>query len=718
VVEIQSARRSNGILLAGIVLCVAIVLALSRMFASSPEMIGDLSCGPSESSESASHREPVTSPPAIAGASATKESATSPSSVEGDSERRASNPSAMIDGVIVDARTQEPVPFLDVKLVSTPVEDSVRTDKDGAFHSTRAVPLAHLSAVVSDGGRMLKTFVRDERERTDVPWRIELAIGPTYPLVIDTIGALDPSQWTARVLESTRNFDDAGEIDVDERGLTMRAPVFGVNDREWQWLALRTEPIVVGDVPWIRYPSVQFEPEKGFRLRVQVKSDVAGQTGLAHVRTTVGVQEPVIVDGLREVGVIEGRVVDENDAPVSGGTVMLLPRLPTTEGDHTPTWDVVRTNRAGEFRFEQLAIGQRELLAFAPRLPIRRWKLVITRGVTKLFEPVSLPGTAAGSARADEGALIDLIPVDKLRSDRLASDERTRRGSRSIVVHVRLPEATRFARDWVQLLPESVVRSRDARLDPSTLPYSPLDIESIDLFESPGVEHPSVVPTRIAVPAPSARIEFGARSSKQPRPLHVDVRDDPVDAKEIELTFEPGGAIVAAPYASKQQGWDFVPGSPLRWTAWRRGFAPVFGDETAFTLDKETARRASRSTPLTAHVELAPGWGAVLWCRASEGASPASLTKLTGLGYAGDESDSVSPMHKVLAAPPLPDVRVLADGVFAGKSDAEGVIRIALRRQPLRLVLVADHWHMTLLERVPQAAVSAQRYIVCMDRDE
>jgi hypothetical protein len=702
VAHIQTARRSNGILLGGIVVCVVVVLALSRMFASSPDAVGDLSCGPaSEHGDGGSLREAVKSPASVVGASAPKETAAPALPVE--SERRPTNPSAMIDGVIVDERTREPIPFLDVKLVATPIEDAVRTDRDGAFHSTRALPLAHLSAVVADGGRMLKTFVRDENMRTDVPWTIELEIGPTYPLVIDSLGALDPSQWTARVIETTRNFGDAGEIDVDEHRLSMHAPLPDAADHAWRWLALRTEPILVGDVPWIRYPSVEHEPDKRYRMRIQVKSDVVGQTGLARIRATIGVQEPVIVDGLREVGVLEGRLVDANDAPVNGGTLMLLPRDPIGEGDHTPQWDVVQTHGKGEFRFELAALGHHDLLAFAPRLPVVEMPVVVARGITTLGEPVRLP-------RSAPAGMVDQPTLDD-------SHARGKRGERreTLVVHVRLPQAGRFARDWVQALPATLVRSQNASLDPSALPDAPLDLEWIVLLDSRGYSKPDILPMHVSVAAPVARIEIGQSSWRQPRPLHVEVRGDPENSPEVELSFEPGGAIVAAPYAMKVPSWEVVPGTPLRWTAWRNGFAPVFGDQNAFELTKD--KRERRSTPLTARVDFAPGWGAVLWCRAGEGASPADLQRLKGLGYVSDESDRIPPMHKVLAAPPLPDVRVLADGAFAGKSDSEGVIRIALARQPLRLVLVADRWHMTRLDRVQGAGV-AQRYVVWMDRDE
>jgi hypothetical protein len=714
VVEIRTARRSNGILLGGIILCVAIVLALSRMFASSPDMIGDLSCGPSESSESASHREPVTTPQSVVGSSAPKESTTPAAPIEDASERRPTNPSAMIDGLIVDARTREPIPFLDVKLVSTPVEDPVRTDKDGAFHSTRALPLAHLSAVVSDGGRMLKTFVRAEDMRTDMRWTIELAIGPTYPLVIDSFGALDPSQWTARVIETTRNFEDAGEIDVDEHHVSMRAPLADAADHAWQWLALRTEPILVGDVPWIRYPSMEHQPDKRYRMRIQVRSDAVGQTGLARIRATIGVQEPVIVDGLREIGVLAGRLVDANDAPVNGGTLMLLPRDPVGEGDHTPQWDVVQANRKGEFRCELAALGHRDLLVFAPRLPVVEMPVVVTRGITTLAEPVRLP-------RSAPAGMVDQPTLEDSRA-------RGRRGERRemLVAHVRLPQAGRFARDWVQALPATLVRSHNASLDPSALPDAPLDLEWIDLLDSRGYSKPDVVPMHMSVAAPVARIEVGSKGARQSRSLHVATGEDPdhdIDGlpqhvDNTYLCFEPGGALVGEEHAVELQRWELLPGTALRWSCWRWGSAPVFGDESAFQLEKGNDRRVRRITPLTARVDFAAGWGAVLWCRASEGASPPDLQRLKGLGYVSEDSDSVvPPLHKVLAAPPLPDVRVLADGVFAGKSDAEGVIRIALARQPLRLVLVADRWHMTRLERVPGAGV-AQRYVVWMDRDE
>jgi hypothetical protein len=634
--------------------------------------------------------------------------------------KRSSVLAGPIHGTIVDARTREPVPFVEVRLVSGLVEETLITPRDGTFRTTQEFAGEKLSAIVSDAGRALLTIQRAKGARAEDPWTLELATGPTYPLVIEESAGVDAKQWIARVVETTRNLENAGEIDVDDRGLRMSAPIVGAVDREWPWMALRTEAILAGDIPWIRYPAVKFEPDPRYRLRLQVRCETLGRKGLGRIRATVGAQEPVLVDGLMHVGALTGQIIGDGDAGTSGAssasssssasgvsgasgakgasgaTVMLLSREPLGDGDHTPQWEVTQTGEKGEFHFADLVPGRRTLLAFAPRAEPVLLPVTVDTGIKVLGESIQMPkGESPSKGSAAEAQ----------------SEARAlRRGREQVLVHVRLPEAGRFARDWVRAVAADPLYSRTATLGSERLPASRLDLEWLDLFESRYSSSPAVTPTRMQIASPSEtlNVSYGWRDGRE---LRFEIEGESERASIFELSFEPGGAMIGERSSPELDRWLFDRKSPMRWVAWRRGFAPVFGDERSFVASSKRERAQ------VAKIKFAPGWGAVLWCRATDGMPSTSLGKLGALGYAGDDAGTGTGLHAVLASPPLPGVRVLVDGTLAATSDAEGVVRLAQSRLPARLVLVADHWHMKLLEHLPQRGSATQRYVVWMERD-
>jgi hypothetical protein len=271
---------------------------------------------------------------------------------------------------------------------------------------------------------------------------------------------------------------------------------------------------------------------------------------------------------------------------------------------------------------------------------------------------------------------------------------------------VRLSEAGRFATDWVRSVSVESLRRRSASLGAKTLPAAALDIEWLDLLDSRLAQRPAIMPFRSTVHDPAAKLSGSFGGYRDDRTLRFEIEDDSAREPSLDLSFEPGGALIGEQRAADMLRSYVARKTPLRWTAWRRGFAPVFGDERAF-------ERAKKNEDV-ARIRFAPGWGAVLWCRATDGAGK-SLQIVQGLGYAGDES--ISPLHRALAAPPLPSVRVMIDGTLAGASDAEGVVRLTAKTEPAHLVLVADHWHMKELQRFPKGLPSTERYVVWMERD-
>jgi len=273
-----------------------------------------------------------------------------------------------------------------------------------------------------------------------------------------------------------------------------------------------------------------------------------------------------------------------------------------------------------------------------------------------------------------------------------------------------LPANQRRAHEWVESVSEDALLERRAALGSARLPSATLELAWLDLFESRASQHPAVLPVRMTIADPAARLDklnVMHGGYRDQRVLRCEVEDGSESASGIDVSFEPGGALIGEQRGVELQTASIARETPLRWAAWRRGSAPVFGDESAF------ARAKNRED--VARLRFEPGWGAVLWCRATDGVAKKTIEKLKALGYAGDAASP--PLHEILAAPPLPSVRVLVDGTLGGTSDEEGVVRLATKTLPARLVLVAEHWHMKSLERLPQRCAATQRYVVWMERD-
>jgi hypothetical protein len=695
-VDVAHGRKQNPILLIGVLGVALALLALVWLLGGIGGRTGDFATAALDSSADL----PAATTPST-GADwprAPREAPEETLPLRTSSEDRSALLARPLRGTVVDERTREPVPFVDVHLWCGALDETVQTGRDGAFRSTREFTEDKLTAIVSDAGFTLRTLVREKHARGDEPWILEVPIGPTYPLAIDAALPIDPAQWTACVIETTRNFENAGEIEVDERGLTMSAPLAGMEHRAWPSIPLRAPAILAGDIPWCRFPAVKFDPDARYRLRIQLRCESLGLKGLGRIRSTVGVQDPVIVDGLKSFGVLQGKIVDANGVAVSGATVLLLPR-PVGPDDFTPEWSVTQANEKGEFRLADLVLGQRELVAFAPKeraLFLRG--IVVPAGVTVLEDPFRLPKNVS---------LPDFEGVADVAAEHRKPGPR-RPGREKFYAHIRLPYAGRFVRDWVQAVTDASILDHDARLDAARLPSASLDVEWLDLLESRARVRPPVGPTQMSIADPKLKLklEYAARDGRE---LRFDIEGEEDQATNLDVSFEPGGALIGEQNLMELRRWLLGRGARFRWIAWRRGCAPIQGDEDQF----QEKNGKLVSMPL----RFRPGWGAVLWCRTTDGMPSENQRMVQALGYAGETSTAIPLLHEVLASPPLPGVRVLVDGTLGGTSDDEGVLYMKEPTLPARLVLVADHWHMVRLERLPQRCASTQRYVAWMERD-
>ena len=598
--------------------------------------------------------------------------------------------SIVVRGRVTDHRTNEPVPGIDLVLRSKKFLGRARTGDDGSFASEGAYDPAKIVFEASDAGSPVG-LARRPRPVAGV-WDVEVEIGPTIPLLIAVRDETEvlPAQWTARIVESARPPDSSGEIQVLDGSLRM-LPCEGCRDRRWPWLAVRA-----GETPWVRYPRVFHSPRGGLVPRVEVESAERVQRGRTRLRGTIGIQPPVVVDPLERFVRVAGTVVDERGQPLAQAHVLALPPTNADGAEpRTPGWRATATDSAGRFEMRDLAPGRVRLCAWAIARPALVEDVHVGEGATELARALEL--------RPARRASRDATPASAPAKKRTGREEQP-----AAFVQLRLAAAGGFERAWLVDLagdadPSRAIGAADLPLD---LPADRFDFAWIDVVDERRTTSVAGKPAKGTIVVPDG---VDLRRAQAPYTLAL---DPPVeDERGAAVSFELGGALLGCVRASDLDRCAVAPDSRLAWSVWRRGRAPVFGTEVE--VDRKRWNLVIRARP-------EPGWGAVLWFRALDEESAPS-DPLAALGYAGEETDGRSRedlLARALAAPPLPVVRVLADGELAATSDAEGVARIARPARPERLVLVAEEWHLAKLERIEdRTAAAVIRYVAWMERD-
>ena len=605
---------------------------------------------------------------------------------------------ALVRGIVLDERTQEPVPELEVALEAGGEVERLVTDAQGRFAATRALPAGALSARVTDLGEDVALRRRAADARREEPWEVAVPIGPTVPLAIDFPGELDPARWRVRIVETTRPRDGAGRIAVRGETLQLVAPKGA--DVAWSARALRP-----GKLPWVRWPRVETRPDPARRVELEAVSDADGRRGRVLLKSTVGVQPPALLDRLQWVGAIDGRVLDERGGPLDGARVLALP--PALERgerrEKPPAWSSAPTGEGGVFALRGLEPGRWRLLALAPSRPVREVSVGVAAGIQGL-EPLrleaerrappvaSVPAGDAGPsmlvARVVRAEGFERAVVVAPGSSKPGSP---RQGRAEAFDALALPPLRGLPADQVELGWTDLVPGRDV---PRGSPlYSPRFARVI--WPEEGISfRADAAPT------------IGLRGE-----VVVPASDDAAEAeegREVAVAFD-GGALLGALDAREAQRLRIASGSRFDWSLWPRGAAPVFGASDG---------RASSARELVLGGERREGWGALLWMRRAP-AERGERRALAGLGYAGGskgEGSGHELARDLLAEPPLAGVRVLADDAALGESDAEGVARLVAAAEPRELVLLAEGWHAVALDRLP-GPKECVRYVVWMERD-
>ncbi|MCP3914693.1 MAG: hypothetical protein GY711_03935 [bacterium] len=589
-------------------------------------------------------------------------------------------------GRVVDQRTGEPVPALDLT-IACQVPTTARTDRDGSFESEHSAPRTSLTISIEDAGGWVTRFEAEHVPRTE-PLNVPVPIGPTYPLLVPS--GFVAGDWEARVVETRQPRDVAGRLEVLEddlrmvaRGRTGRLDLLKVrgqrggepygtdlSDRRWPWIPVRN-----GAPPWVRYRRVLFEADDAYERRLELRRIDGSRVARATVTGVIGIHDPVRVDrGEPEpFGVLSGRIDLAGAAPRA--TVVLLPTPDeATAADRPPYFEELLTWTDGNFTFDRVPIGTRTALVYAANCELVRTEVNVERG-RNAFPEVRL---------ARQGQVGFKV---KFRNARRPTYQR-------YCAIVRLVEAGPYARAWYQLDGSSgglgaiwLHDIPDAQYDfrgvgSNLLPHW----EPQRFVLEPGERFLHVVP-------PEDMASYGFEVTTAYGPPQTEVR----------VYFGPGGGLDLSKVWDSDRRWSIPSTTPLRWTVWANGHAPVSGTEADF---------AAAGDERIAKVTLSEGWGAQLYFRAG------NPNRMTDSGP-WERFNFVNGEIGAWAGPPLEGVRVLA-GTLAGKSDSEGFVSLTSPDRPSELELVAPGWRLAGVERISYSPRRDRhlrhRHVVWMER--
>ncbi len=537
---------------------------------------------------------------------------------------------ASLRGRVVDRATGVGVAQLWVELTGEGHIASLRTDAEGYFQLGTPVPAGRVRARVSlspSGERVPSRpsrFEHDPALGAQEVHALRVEMGPSIALRFGEAAGVAPERFEARLVE--------------------RGP--GGEDREWSWRRL-----VAGELPMLRYTSVEFPPSPAFHARVELRLVAGDWFGRAPVRSTSSVEVQEVPVRLVQYAAFGGVVVDEEGVAVPEALVLLRQEAGDALPAYARGWRRARAGVGGAFLFAQeLEPGRYHVRVLAEgRSPID-FDLKIEEGGLSGYE-IRIPALAA------EAALTGVVRA--LRPG----------GQPAVVLSL-----------WSE--DRSVERVLHALQKPSALERDALGVsEEGDLYFS-----------FTQLPAGSYELAAFALDGRSYslEPVAFDLPGEPIELEPVPVSstklvafdVEPAGegpSLESYEVVFRSRDWwnpeghRLAPGSPLAalpressvtWMLGAPGFRPVYGSRASFEPG------VGPDAPDRASVALHPGWGVELWLKE---AGPRGVP---------EASNTFDEMAIVRARRGLAGVRVLADGVQVGVSDERGVVRLTLAQEP------------------------------------
>lgn len=574
---------------------------------------------------------------------------------------------------IVDTRTGEPVPTLDVRVDDGTSRLDLRTDSDG--RTTTPLLASECSISISDLGTQLLTLRPRSGDTLDRSLStIHIPIGPTYFLGMAPPAVAQLTDWRCRLIEIHEERTLHNNLRVSDDTLTLYEPTLGRRpERVWSW-----QPIRDSGPMWIRYSTIEYEPDPHFRPHLQLRNNTTGEALVSGVTTTVGIHSQIALGRMTLLGTVSGRILGVSAEAVAEAHVLLVDAK-TNRG--TPTvWEQLMPDSTGVFAFTDVTTGPKQLMIYANDCEWTSRAIEVCPGVNDL-----------GLIQLAKKPCSVRVQLASAEHCPRTEDERTLFMLRPAALHEYVPR-------WIKYFTIDNVLTGEETVVFDHLPYGAYEFQAVHIGTTLSWD-----PRPVLLDAPESVAKLSCLGAV-PSEIHrfiVVANDDNKPCDHFVVSFDPGSPQIGSMLAGRGTEWRFPRGTPLRWTVWLDGYKPVSGDERAFV--GEAGMKEAR-------VVLERGWGCRLFVRA--GNPRDGWTE--GGNWGGFSYPGACTLLASLGGAPLAGVRCVIDAQEVGVSDDSGQINIAVNERPTWIRVVTPGWRVTYLDRLLHSG-GCMRYVLCLE---
>ena len=551
---------------------------------------------------------------------------------------------ATVQGTLLESRTRSPLPFLGVRVGEGVNAEVLQSDSQGGFSSTKEYPNGSIQVSLfdedRDGSVELSGFEIEHVPEADEGLELTVDVGPTVMLEPSGHSSESGSDWRARIVERRGDPSLSGRLVRSPSRWVLTTLEDSVEERAWTWVPART-----GSPPWIRYATVEHEPEIGFSANIQLRSSAGDFSGEAVLPSTTGVLRGPTRVVLRRVGSLVGKITDTMGSPVSHAKIWLSHDVDSQAlGPWKPTPD-------GSYSMRDLDVGRYEMTVAAPLRPT----------ITLVVE------LAPGENQQPE---IVLAPEDSAFAIRGKFECRLSHGPAVVLLELE----SENGRDKRRKLLRRIKSSR--RTTGTSIPSNEFSFASVPggTYELRPISisgNHNWIPDLLTTATPTPPLLFRCGGSAASASMQLEAIDSASNGRVPgqELYLGPAKQPPFTwPESRPAERWYTLPTkSALTWTVWAPGYQPATGE----LLD---LAGSGRKSPM--QIELERGFGMRLVLRAGKTAEDQSRGN----------------------APVIPGIEVLVDGESYGSSDENGELLLQLENAPERIEFLHPRWLATRVE--------------------
>jgi hypothetical protein len=475
-------------------------------------------------------------------------------------------PTAPLEFVVVDERSQAPLPRFLVRLGDSAGRKIEVVTNERGEATTTPLALGAVDAVMLDhagrGGKP-ETLAVDHIEKVSRPHVLSLASGPTYRVSFTPTTGPDVNGIRLRLFL---------ENEEGEGGSTLLEPL---RAQEPYWHE--------GEEYWVRFRAIDEAFTRGRRIEARSRDGL--WSGRAGATVAVGQSAQPVVIQLEACGVVRGHVTAAG-APIAG--VVVTFQVQADPGQKRPYTATERTDGNGDYRIEFVRPGDARMNLTSLTCEASSRNVALHSGETLVqdfdLKPLPTVGRVAGTVVSETGTYEPKVGVNLVRAGNERGDPPRLRTN----VRWKTSEGRRVGEFDFGLLPKGKYR---------------LDFDRVDWFEW--------TQRRLEVEAPKEDIVVRIADRALTADFAIDVHDSDngFALKHAHLLLE---TIDGERSSWIDSGDVVIKGYPedkrLRWRLDKAGYPSQIGDMKSFTVTTQEDGRRKR----TAEINLQPGWSEVV----------------------------------------------------------------------------------------------------------